>query len=161
MFSTSASKQVEKARLDEENYRLQKENEGLRQRISKLRNDNFYLENKAREELNLVRPGKIIYRFAPSEPKKNRRGNISGDPAESRPSTAQKTTPLIASIICLPSTFLLELILRLSILPQRHNQSARLHALTPKGSGIFGAAAVTKTTSKGHVPPNQRNRRPP
>lgn len=80
----------EKARLDEENYRLQKENEGLRQRISKLRNDNFYLEKMAREELNLVRPGEIIYRFAPSEAKKNRRGTVSGDPGESRPSTAQK-----------------------------------------------------------------------
>lgn len=80
----------EKARLDEENYRLQRENEGLRQRISKLRNDNFYLEKMAREELNLVRPGEIIYRFAPSEAKKNRRGTVSGDPAESRPSTAQK-----------------------------------------------------------------------
>jgi cell division protein FtsB len=80
----------EKTRLDEENYRVQKENEGLRQRISKLRNDNFYLEKMAREELNLVRPGEIIYRFPPSEPKKNRAGTISGDPAESRPSTAQK-----------------------------------------------------------------------
>jgi cell division protein FtsB len=80
----------EKARLDEENYRLQKENEGLRQRISKLRNDNFYLEKMAREELNLVRPGEIIYRFAPSEAKKNRRGTVSGDPGESHPSTAQK-----------------------------------------------------------------------
>jgi cell division protein FtsB len=80
----------EKTRLDEENYRLQKENEGLRQRISKLRNDNFYLEKMAREELNLVRPGEIIYRFAPSEAKKNRRGTVSGDPGESRPSTAQK-----------------------------------------------------------------------
>ena len=78
----------EKARLDEENYRLQKENEGLRQRISKLRNDNFYLEKMAREELNLVRPGEIIYRFPPSEAKKN--SGASGDPAESSPSTARK-----------------------------------------------------------------------
>lgn len=81
---------AEKAKLDEENFRLQKENEGLRQRISKLRNDNFYLEKIAREELNLVRPGEIIYRFPPSEPKKNKVGTVSGDPAESRPSTAQK-----------------------------------------------------------------------
>src|SRR5262245_52198783 len=80
----------EKARLDEENYRLQKENEGLRQRIVKLRNDDFYLEKMAREELNLVRPGEIIYRFHPSESKKNRSGSVSGDPAESRQSTAQK-----------------------------------------------------------------------
>jgi cell division protein FtsB len=80
----------EKVQLDEENYRLQTENKDLRQRISKLRNDNFYLEKMAREELNLVRPGEIIYRFAPSEAKKNRSGTVSGDPAESRPSTAQK-----------------------------------------------------------------------
>src|SRR5215813_8117661 len=56
----------------------------------KLRNDNFYLEKMAREELNLVRPGEIIYRFPPTEPKKNRSGSVTGDPAESRPSTAQK-----------------------------------------------------------------------
>jgi cell division protein FtsB len=80
----------EKTRLDEETYRLQKENEGLRQRISKLRNDDFYLEKMAREELNLVRPGEIIYRFPPSDTKKNRGGTVSGDPAESRPSAAQK-----------------------------------------------------------------------
>jgi cell division protein FtsB len=80
----------EKAKLDEENYRLQRENEDLRQRISKLRNDNFYLEKIAREELNLVRPGEIIYRFPPAEPKKNRPGTVSGDPAESPPSTARK-----------------------------------------------------------------------
>jgi cell division protein FtsB len=67
----------EKAKLDEENYRLQKENESLRQRISKLRNDNSYLEKLAREELNLVRPGEIIYRFPPAENKKNRESGVS------------------------------------------------------------------------------------
>jgi cell division protein FtsB len=81
----------EKAKLDEENYRLQKENETLRQRISMLRNDNFYLEKLAREDLNLVRPGEIIYRFpSSSEPKKSSDENVSGDRRESRPSTAQK-----------------------------------------------------------------------
>jgi cell division protein FtsB len=67
----------EKAKLDEENYRLQKENESLRERISKLRNDNSYLEKLAREELNLVRPGEIIYRFPPAEKKKNRDSGVS------------------------------------------------------------------------------------
>ncbi|HXV83997.1 MAG TPA: septum formation initiator family protein, partial [Candidatus Binatia bacterium] len=81
---------AEKAKLDQENFRLQKENEGLRQRISKLRNDNFYLEKIAREELNLVRPGEIIYRFPLSEKKENKVGTVSGDSAESRPSTGQK-----------------------------------------------------------------------
>jgi cell division protein FtsB len=81
---------TEKANLDEKNYRLQKENENLRERISKLRHDNFYLEKIAREELNLVRPGEIIYRFPPSKPKENRPGTVSDDPGESRPSAAQK-----------------------------------------------------------------------
>lgn len=80
----------EQAKLDEENYRLQKENENLRKRISMLRNDDFYLEKLAREDLNLVRPGEIIYRFPSSEPKNSRDENVSGDRRESRPSTAQK-----------------------------------------------------------------------
>jgi cell division protein FtsB len=79
----------EKAKLDEENYRLQTENEMLRQRISKLRNDNFYLEKLAREELNLVRPGEIIYRFPPEENRNKRESGVS-DSSESHPSTAQK-----------------------------------------------------------------------
>jgi cell division protein FtsB len=62
----------EKAKLDEVNLRLQKENGLLRQRISLVRNNNFYLEKLAREELNLVRPGEIIYRFAPSDDRNKR-----------------------------------------------------------------------------------------
>jgi cell division protein FtsB len=79
----------EKAKLDEENYRLQRENETLRQRISKLHNDNSYLEKLAREELNLVRPGEIIYRFPPAEIRRNRESGVS-DSSESRPSAVQK-----------------------------------------------------------------------
>jgi cell division protein FtsB len=80
----------EKRRLDEQNYRLQKENGALRQRISRLRHDDFYLEKFAREELNLVRPGDIIYRFPPSESKKPQSSALNATPpAEPRPSTAQ------------------------------------------------------------------------
>jgi cell division protein FtsB len=53
----------EKSRLDEQNYLLQKENELLRQRVYRLRNDDDYLEKVAREELNLARPGEVVYRF--------------------------------------------------------------------------------------------------
>src|SRR5918996_5586335 len=79
----------EKVKLDQENYNLQKENESLRQRISKLRNDNFYLEKWAREDLNLVRPGEIIYRFPSSAPEKSRDDTLNGDRSRWRPSTAQ------------------------------------------------------------------------
>jgi cell division protein FtsB len=80
----------EQAKLDEQNYRLQKENDALRQRIFRLRNDNSYLEKLAREELNLVRPGEVIYRFPSSEPRRSRMGSLSEAPSESRPSAAQK-----------------------------------------------------------------------
>jgi cell division protein FtsB len=80
----------EKAQLDEQNYRLQKENETLRQRIHRLRHDDFYLEKIAREELNLVRPGEVIYRFSTSEGRKNRATGLTARPSESRPSAARK-----------------------------------------------------------------------
>jgi cell division protein FtsB len=81
----------EKSRIDEQNYRLQKENELLRQRVSRIRNDNHYLEKLAREELNLVQPGEVIYRFPNSKPDKDGRNLLKEAPtSESRPSTARK-----------------------------------------------------------------------
>jgi len=44
----------------------------LRDRIYRLRHDDLYLEKIAREELGLVRPGEIIYRFVSPESKKER-----------------------------------------------------------------------------------------
>ena len=73
----------EKNRLDEQNFRLQKENEALRQRIYRIRNDNAYLEKLAREELNLVRPGEIVYRFS----------NPANRPANQKPESRPNTKP--------------------------------------------------------------------
>jgi cell division protein FtsB len=72
--------QGEKSKLDEQNYRLQKENEALRKKIVQLRSDDYFLEKIAREELNLARPGEVIYRF--------REGNSKAKPtgAEAAPS---------------------------------------------------------------------------
>jgi cell division protein FtsB len=80
----------EKVRLDERNFVLQKENESLRQKIARLRHDNFYLEKIAREELNLVRPGEVIYRFPPSEARDAKPRALRDAASESRPSAAQK-----------------------------------------------------------------------
>src|SRR6476619_3351193 len=77
----------EKNRLDEQNYRLQKENEALRQRIYRIRNDNAYLEKLAREELNLVRPGEIVYRFS------NPGNRPANQKPESRPNTKPRGAP--------------------------------------------------------------------
>ena len=81
----------EKSRIDEQNYRLQKENEALRQRVLRIRNDNHYLEKLAREELNLVRPGEVIYRFPKANPDQTRGDLLNkSSTAESRPSAARK-----------------------------------------------------------------------
>ena len=77
----------EKSRLDEQNYRLQKENESLRQRIHGIRNDDTYLEKVAREELQLARPGEIVYRFQ----SQNAREATASEPASrSRHGAARK-----------------------------------------------------------------------
>ena len=80
----------EKNQLDEQNYRLQKTNEELRQRIARIRNDNHYLEKLAREELNLVRPGEVVYRFPKADSRPGRGDSASKSASESRPSTEQK-----------------------------------------------------------------------
>ena len=77
----------EKNRLDEQNFRLQKENEALRQRIYRIRNDNAYLEKLAREELNLVRPGEIVYRFS------NPANRAENQKPESRHNTKPRGAP--------------------------------------------------------------------
>lgn len=79
----------EKSRLDEQNYRLQKENETLRQRIWRIRNDNRYLEKLAREELNMVRPGDVVYRFGRTETRGSPRQSANEADSQPRPSTAQ------------------------------------------------------------------------
>lgn len=80
----------EKIRIDEENYRLQKENETLRQRVLKIRHDDHYLEKLAREELNMVRPGEVIYRFPSTKAENGRRNPLNEAPSDSRPSGARK-----------------------------------------------------------------------
>ena len=57
----------EKSRIDEQNYRMQRDNEMLRQKVSRVRHDNHYLEKLAREELNMARPGEVVYRFSKAE----------------------------------------------------------------------------------------------
>ncbi|HUF42465.1 MAG TPA: septum formation initiator family protein [Verrucomicrobiae bacterium] len=81
----------EKQQLDEQNFRLQRENEMLRQRIARIRSDDRYLEKLAREELNLVRPSEVVYRFPPSDGRGARRGAASEAPFESPPSKEQKS----------------------------------------------------------------------
>jgi len=84
--------QGERGKLDEQNYRLQKDNEALRDKIARLRSDNHYLEKIAREELNLVRPGEVIYRFrAPQRPGSKARTLTSDDSCLGKTATQCKS----------------------------------------------------------------------
>ncbi|TAJ83437.1 septum formation initiator family protein [bacterium] len=83
----------EQKKLDETNFLLQKENEILRERIYRLRHDDQYLEKIAREDLGLVRPGEIIYRFTSPESKRDRARSLSEPPSELPRSSAQKARP--------------------------------------------------------------------
>ena len=80
----------EKVRLDEQNYRLQKENESLRQRVLSIRNDDDYLEKLAREELNMTRPGEIVYRFQTQGSREAERREPNEAASQRRPAAAQK-----------------------------------------------------------------------
>lgn len=80
----------DKILLDEQNYRLQKENKALQQRIYRIRHDNHYLEKLAREELNMVRPGEVVYRFPGGRAGNVKDGEVSAAPSESRASAGQK-----------------------------------------------------------------------
>jgi cell division protein FtsB len=80
----------EKDRLDEQNFRMQKETAILRERIYRIRNDDAFLEKLAREELNLVRPGEIVYRFSSQGKPGAQRQGINDPASESRRSEAQK-----------------------------------------------------------------------
>ncbi len=80
----------EKVRLDEQNYRLQKENESLRQRVQGIRNDDDYLEKLAREELNMTRPGEIVYRFQTQGSREAPRQETNEPASQRPPATAQK-----------------------------------------------------------------------
>ena len=74
----------EKSRIDEQNYRMQRDNEMLRQKVSRVRNDNHYLEKLAREELNMARPGEVVYRFSKAESR--RTPSPFNEPSELPPS---------------------------------------------------------------------------
>jgi cell division protein FtsB len=73
----------EKLRSQERNFVLQKENEALRERVQRIRDDDLYLEKIAREELGLVRPGEIVYRFAAPDSKRKAAQPASESPERS------------------------------------------------------------------------------
>lgn len=80
--------QGEKKQLQEKNFLLQKENDGLRERVERIRRDDAYLEKMAREELGLTRPGETVYRFAPADSARGKSSGAksAGAPAKEPPS---------------------------------------------------------------------------
>ena len=49
--------------LTEEILALREQNDALRREIKGLKEDSFFIEKVAREELNLVRPNEVVYYF--------------------------------------------------------------------------------------------------
>ena len=60
-FRRYLSLRQEVAALDARNHTLAEQNEALRKEISALRSDPQALERAAREELNFVKPGEIVF----------------------------------------------------------------------------------------------------
>ncbi len=69
----------ERRRLGEKNFRLHQENEILREKISRVRHDDHYLEKMAREDLGFVGPGEIVYQFASEDSRDKRHVPLKGD----------------------------------------------------------------------------------
>ena len=80
----------EKSRIDEQNYRMQRDNEALRQKVSRVRHDNHYLEKLAREELNMARPGEVIYRFSKAESRRNSNAVETAEPITPKEPSARR-----------------------------------------------------------------------
>jgi len=59
---------LKKARmmLTKETFALREENDSLRREIKGLKEDPFFIEKVAREELDLVRPNEVVYQFVSS-----------------------------------------------------------------------------------------------
>ncbi|MFQ5683424.1 MAG: septum formation initiator family protein [Candidatus Binatia bacterium] len=84
---------AEKKSLEETNFLLEKENRNFRERIYRLRHDDQYLEKIAREDLSLVRPGDVIYRFSSTESEKAETKVMGQTPFELPRSSGQKSRP--------------------------------------------------------------------
>ncbi|MFO7931820.1 MAG: septum formation initiator family protein [Desulfosalsimonas sp.] len=61
--------------IRQENARLEKENIDLYRSINRLKNDPAYIEQVAREELNMVRPDEIVFRFDDAADKNQQKQN--------------------------------------------------------------------------------------
>jgi cell division protein FtsB len=80
---------LEEDRMTRELGELETKIEDLREERDLLENDQVYIEKVIREELGLVRPGEIVYKFVPEEAKKEETGQLSTPsqtlpPAQSR-----------------------------------------------------------------------------
>ncbi len=58
-----------RARLENEIVRLDKENKALSEQVNSLRKDPYYIEKYAREEYGLAKPDEVIFQFKRNEKK--------------------------------------------------------------------------------------------
>lgn len=72
-FRTLVVKYFQLRRLEEELSKIKKENEALRKELYTLETDPSAIERIARVKLSFVKPGEIIYRFAPPDSEQERK----------------------------------------------------------------------------------------
>ncbi len=60
-------------KMKKELVKLEEENERLKQQLNIVKEDPFYIEEIARKELGLLKPGEIEYRFIKKEGKKRKK----------------------------------------------------------------------------------------
>lgn len=65
VIQTSQKLQAEKAKIAREIAQAQETNRRLQLEVEQLKNNPLYIEQKARDKLNLGRPGEVIFRFDP------------------------------------------------------------------------------------------------
>lgn len=61
---------AEQGELERSAFELQQENQQLRKRIDKLTSDDRTLEELARRRAGLVKPGELVYRPEPKQPRR-------------------------------------------------------------------------------------------
>lgn len=62
-FMNVLSMREELKRIEHANSVLKQENEALQEQSSLLKNDTYAIESIAREDLNLLKPGEVVYFF--------------------------------------------------------------------------------------------------
>lgn len=86
---------LQQEELDDQIAKLSKDVQDMREERDLLKNDVEYLEKVIRDELGLVKPGEIVYKFVPDEasPSPEPSPSASASPAAAKPKPSASPSP--------------------------------------------------------------------